>query len=77
MCIALLLDSKAAESTLQTLQKLMRTEIQAQTDMGPGQKATESVHRRGAAEWENGRSCSASLQEYQLCTATLPSRKDD
>ena len=64
MCIALLLESKAAESTLQTLQKLMRTEIQAQTDMGPSQNATESVHRGSAAEWENGRYCSTSLQEY-------------
>lgn len=48
--ITLLLESKAAEPTLQTLQKLMSTEIQTLRDMGLSQNATESA--ASAAVWK-------------------------
>ncbi len=50
--ITLLLENKAAEPTLQTLQKLMRTKIQPLRDMRPSQSATEAAYRRTAAVWK-------------------------
>lgn len=72
MWIILLLESKAAQPTLQTLLKLMRTEIQALRDMGLSQNATESVHRRTAAVWGNGCFCSTSVTDYYCALQTFP-----
>lgn len=52
--LVLLLESKVAEPTLQTQQKLMRTEIQTLRDMLPARMLLNHVHRRAVALWENG-----------------------
>lgn len=70
--IIFLLESKVTKPTLQTQQKLMRTEIQALRDMGTSWKVTESVHK-GTVAWEKGRF--RSFTNYHFAFPLFPTGK--